>query len=281
MSAEMSRLALGCARIGSFNNAQSLSESCRLIEQAMDLGVTTIDTSNIYGQGDSERAIGSALQHMRDTAFIVTKAGRRFSARMQVLRPLKPLLRPALAIAQQRRAKPQNGNAVSRRREAELLFDWSPAALTQSLEQSLRRLRTDRIDGLLLHSPPPAIAADEAVGRALEQLKRDGKVRRFGVSCDDLETLLCAMEMPGLSLVQLPWPVIARLDPHTSARIRAQGIGVMAREVIRAQPAIDAGDAVQRSLDHALVSTTVIGTTNAAHLCALARLARGANVVTA
>ncbi len=136
----LSSLGLGCARIGSFGNTQGLRDSRRLVAAAIELGVTTIDTSNIYGQGDSERQIGLALAHLRDRVFLVTKAGRNFSAKMRALAPLKPILRPILAARRKSEGGPTT-SLVTARRGAEMRADWKPAALAASLEGSLRRLR--------------------------------------------------------------------------------------------------------------------------------------------
>ncbi len=94
--APVSRLGLGCSQVGSFGNPASLAQSRALIRQALDLGVNHFDTADIYGQGDSERAIGQAIQGRRGEAFVVTKFGKRFSAKMRLLRPLKPLIKPLL-----------------------------------------------------------------------------------------------------------------------------------------------------------------------------------------
>ena len=93
----ISRLGLGCSRIGSFNNPLSDRDALRLVQSALDMGVRVLDTANVYGQGDSERVIGRALKGRRDDAFVVTKCGMSFSPRMRLLLPLKPLLRPLLA----------------------------------------------------------------------------------------------------------------------------------------------------------------------------------------
>ncbi|WP_340318193.1 aldo/keto reductase [Rhizorhabdus argentea] len=269
----LSRLGLGCARIGSFNNPQSLSESRALVARAIEMGVTTIDTSNIYGQGDSERQIGLALRGRRELAFLVTKTGKDFSGKMKLMRLLKPLLRPLLAARKGGAGNAQaSGSAVTARRAAEMREDWRPEAFRPSLEASLKRLETDRVDGLLLHSPPAAVAADPAVGAALAALKAAGKLRHFGVSCDDKACLVAALTMPGLSLLQLPWNVIADLDDETACAIRERGILVLAREVIRLQPGVTAVDAVRGSTDHPLVTSALIGTTSTQHLTALAAM---------
>ena len=261
----LSPLGLGCSRIGSFNNPQPLAESRALVSAAIDLGVTTIDTSNIYGQGDSEQQIGRALQGRRDQAFIVTKAGRGFSAKMRLLRPLKPILRPLLT------RRDSSRTAVTAQRDDEMRVDWRPAHFAPSLEQSLRRLCTDRVDGFLLHSPPAAVAGDPAIGSALAALKAAGKVRHFGVSCDDRACLDQALTMPGLSLLQLPYNLIEEVETDGLAeRIRERGILVLAREVIRLQPLLDPASAVRRASTQPIVSCTLVGTSSRKHLAALA-----------
>lgn len=263
-----SPLGLGCSRIGSFNNPQSLGESERVVRSALDLDVTLLDTSNIYGQGDSERVIGRAIKGRRDQAFVVTKTGRGFSTKMRLLQPLKPFLRPLL------RAKGGAPSAVTARRGDALRYDWKPEAFAPSVDASLRRLDTDYIDGLLLHSPPAAVAGDPAVGAALAALRQAGKVRRYGVSCDDSATLDAALTMDGIGMIQLPWDVIA-VTPDLAARTVDRGIVVLAREVIRLQPGLTPHQAVAASVAHPGVSCTLVGTTRIENLLSLVQMIDG------
>jgi aryl-alcohol dehydrogenase-like predicted oxidoreductase len=256
----LSRLGLGASRIGSFNNPQSLSASLRLIRGALDLGVTTIDTANIYGQGDSERAIGRALAGVRDQAFIITKGGRLFSARARALRWIKPLVRPLLAA--------RGGQAVSARRGDELRADWSGPALTRSLDASLRRLRTDRVDGFLLHSPPAAVAADPEVHAALAAVRAAGKARHVGISCDDRAALEGALTMPALTMLELPVDLLADAAEFADA-IAARAIIVIAREVISLRPDLTPAAAVRDALARPPVGCALVGTTRLAHLADL------------
>lgn len=259
----LSRLGLGCSRIGSFNNPQSWRESEALVRAALDMGVTVFDTSNIYGQGDSESVIGRALADGgRDRAFVLTKGGQVFSARTRALLWVKPVLRPLLALRQQ-------GGRITARRGAALGADWRPAALMRSLDASLRRLRTDYVDGFVLHSPPAAIAADPAVGAALATMRAQGKARHVGVSCDDLATLEAALAMPALTLLELPSDVIAAVG-HLAEDIRRRGIVVIAREVIRHRPDLPPVQAVRAGLADPMVRCALVGTTSLAHLAELA-----------
>ena len=259
----ISRIGLGCSRIGSFNNLASTADLRRLLDASFDMGVTLYDTSNVYGQGDSERELGRFLAAgRRDKAFVVTKAGKQFSWKMRLLRPFKPLLKPLMS----RKAS----ESVTARRGDNIGQDFSPGHLGEAVEGSLRRLRVDALDGFLLHSPPPAAAGDPAVWEALARLKTSGKVRAFGVSCDDVETLEAALPMPGLTLLQLPHDVLTQAkDSALGERLNAPGLTVLAREVIRMQPALSAQEAVHAAFGLPGVDCVLIGSSKIAHVKAI------------
>src|SRR4051794_35398169 len=88
--AELSRVGLGCSRVGSMGNTASTREIRATLALALERGINLFDTASIYGQGDSEREIGRLLARRRDRAFVVTKIGKLFSRRMRLLRPFKP-----------------------------------------------------------------------------------------------------------------------------------------------------------------------------------------------
>ena len=250
-------LGLGCSRIGSFGNSASLRDIRALLERSLDLGVNLLDTADIYGQGDSEREIGRLLAGRRDKAFVVTKVGKRFSRRMQLMRPLKPLLKPLLAMAK---------SAVVGQRDANLATDFSPKHVTAAAEASLRRLNFDSVDALLLHSPPAA-EITPAVGEALAGLKKAGKVKHFGISCDDLPALKAALEIPGVELLELPLDVIDQaIEMRLTDVIRKRSIGVLAREVIRLQPGIPPAKALRQAAARATVTSVILGTSSVRHL---------------
>lgn len=257
-------LGLGCARIGSFNNPSPLAESIALIRGAMALGVTLLDTANIYGQGDSERAIGQAVHGARDEAYIVTKGGLAFSAKMRLLRPLKPLLRPLMA-------KGEMDNAATAGRAAAMRADWSMAGLVASLDGSLRRLRTDRVDAFLLHSPSAEILARPGPAEALARISASGRAALVGVACDDLASLDAALAIDGVRILELPWDVLAEIaDGPRAAAIAARGIAVIAREVLKLQPGVTPATAVANARALPIVSTTLIGSRRLDRVRALA-----------
>jgi pyridoxine 4-dehydrogenase len=246
-------LGLGCARIGSFNNPDTLKDSIALIHAAMAMGVTLLDTANIYGQGDSERAIGRAVRHARDTAFIVTKGGMGFSPKMRLMRPFKPILRRLLA-------RGEMNNAVTAQRAGAMRTDWSAAALVASLDGSLARLRTDRVDAFLLHSPSAEILARPDPVEALARIRASGRAALVGVACDDLAGLDAAVAIEPVEILELPWDVLAAIaDGPRAAAIAARGIAVIAREVLRFQPGVDPVRAVAAAHAMPIVSSTLIG----------------------
>jgi len=139
---EFSRIALGLWRLGSWQ--LTARQRLDFLEQALDLGITTIDHADIYG---SEVPFGEALAlapALRQRIEIITKCG----------------IVPGSQLA---------------------WYDTSRQHIIKSLENSLRDLKTDYVDLLLIHRPDPLMHADE-VAAAFEHLHRSGKVRHFGVS---------------------------------------------------------------------------------------------------
>jgi len=127
------------------------AESARAIERALDLGVTLFDTADAYGTGHAEELLGRVLGPVRDQVVIATKWGNR----------IEPATRQLLGE------------------------DGSPDQLRAAVHESLRRLKTDRIDVYQLHinGLPPAEAAD--LVPVLEDLVDQGLVRTYGWSTDN------------------------------------------------------------------------------------------------
>lgn len=259
--ASLSVLGLGCSRIGSIGNRTPLEEIRRTLARARDLGVTVFDTANIYGQGDSEREIGRAFAQNRDEVFVVTKLGKHFSTKMRMIRPLKPLLAPLLA------RMPAAKNSVVARRGDNMGEDFSPGRFMPELEASLRRLRFDHVDALLLHSPPAAVLAVPGVTEALQELVASGKARFFGVSVDDYACLAAAVRIPGLTLVQAPLDVLDEAGrTGLASEIAERRIGVFGREVIQARPDLTPPAAVAAAAARPDVTCVVAGASRIAHL---------------
>jgi aryl-alcohol dehydrogenase-like predicted oxidoreductase len=256
----LSAIGLGCSRIGSFNSPLSRPDVQSLLAAAFDCGVSVFDTSDVYGQGDSERELGRFLVgHRREAAFVVTKGGKLFSKKMRLLRPFKPLLKPLLARGARK--------AISARRTDEMSEDFSSAHIIRAVEGSLRRLRADKLDGFLLHSPPASTVSDLSVWETMLRLRESGKIATFGVSCDTIDVVDASLRVPEVTLLELPYNVLAAMDNSDSAReIARRQIVVLAREVIRCQPGVEPDKAIRNAASMRLVSTVLVGTSNIQNL---------------
>jgi aryl-alcohol dehydrogenase-like predicted oxidoreductase len=138
---EVSVVGLGA---NNFGNRCDYEQTLAVIDAALDVGVTLIDTADIYSQGTSEAFIGRALAGRRDRVLVATKFGKPMEARPEERR-------------------------------------GSPAYIRWAVEESLRRLRAEAIDVYQMHEPDPATPIEETLG-ALDDLVRAGKVRWIGSS---------------------------------------------------------------------------------------------------
>lgn len=143
---EVSAIGLGCMGMSAFYGAHDDAQSTAVIHRALDLGVTLLDTAEMYGPLTNETLLGQALRGRRDQAFIATKFGIRYNADRSAL-----------------------------------LVDGSPANVRRSIEGSLQRLGVDHVDLYYLHRVDPDTPIEETVG-AMADLVSEGKVRFLGLS---------------------------------------------------------------------------------------------------
>jgi aryl-alcohol dehydrogenase-like predicted oxidoreductase len=252
------RLGLGCSRLGSMLGADA-AQAARLLHHALDRGVTLFDTADIYGQGDSERLIGAAIAG-RDDVTVITKAGQCFSPMQRLVARVKAPLRPLI------RALPRLRGSVAQHRAAPLPRDYSGAHLRRAVEGSLRRLRRERIELFLLHSPslPQLLAAEEGVA-LLARLVEEGKLGGWGVSADDAAVAQAAMTLPGLAALQLPLALAPALRTALP-RAEAAGTALIWREIFTgARDAAGRGAALAAALGQGS-GIALVGTTSMAHL---------------
>jgi aryl-alcohol dehydrogenase-like predicted oxidoreductase len=220
----VSDLGLGCQSLGGGLYYRDKRESIATVRRALDEGVNFFDTSDHYSQGLSERWLGEALRGRRQEVVVATKAGTcytplgKLAARMRpVLRPCSPYLRPLKVSLHRMRATQRRKN-------------FSSAYLMRSVEASLRRLDTDYLDLFQLHKPPASELAEGAWCETLEQLRRQGKIRSYGISCATVDDAMRCLDMPGIAAVQIG---VSMLDleaiPEFLGRAQARSLGVIAR----------------------------------------------------
>jgi aryl-alcohol dehydrogenase-like predicted oxidoreductase len=147
----VSDVALGAMMFGAMGNPDH-EDSVRIIHRALDAGINLIDTADVYSAGESEEIVGTAIKARRDDVVLASKFGLPMG-------------------------EDPNQRGASRR--------W----ITQSVENSLRRLGTDHLDVYQLHRPDHETEVGETLS-ALSDLVQAGKIRAFGSSMFPAETIV-------------------------------------------------------------------------------------------
>ncbi len=221
----VSELGLGGARIGGVFQRDP-ARFVRLLHAALDAGINFFDTADMYSQGESEKLLGRAFRGRRDEVVLASKAGYRLPAQRRLAAHLKPLLRPLIRAVGLRR---ENLPASVR---GEPTQDFSPAYLRSAIEGSLRRLQTDRLDLFQLHSPPAEVVRRGDFVAALETLRKEGKIRWYGVSCDTADAATAALAHPGVCALQLRLNLLDRGFLPVLQAARQRRVAVIARECL-------------------------------------------------
>jgi len=181
---EVRRLGFGAMRI-----VADPEEGKRVLRRAVELGVTLIDTADIYGAGRSEEIIAEALHPYPEGLVIATKGG--------------------LGWGLQKRIR-----------------DGRPEHLRQACDDSLRRLKLERIDLYQLHRHDPEVPIEESVG-ALEELRREGKIRLIGLSNVSTSQLRAAQAVTRIVSVQNEYNRGLLIAEEVLAACEAEGIAFL------------------------------------------------------
>ncbi|WP_339637673.1 aldo/keto reductase [uncultured Sulfitobacter sp.] len=230
MSPDALKLGLGCSRLGSVNGATG-PEAIKILHRALDEGVRFFDTSNIYGQGDSERLIGEALKGRNDCV-VCSKGGKYLSLRRRMLVPFKGVLRTLVRGSKHARA------GVANARANPMPTRWDGAFLTASLDASLRRLKRERIEMFMLHSPAASVIARGEAISALAAAQDAGKIGIIGVSVDDVACAEACLADPRIRALQVPLlPGVTEFEP-VLAHAEKSGVYLVAREILGGASAV-------------------------------------------
>ena len=169
------------------------AESLRALHHALDVGMNFIDTADAYGRGHSEELIAQVLKTRRNEVVLATKGGNQYT--------LRPLVR-----------------------------NFDPDYIAGALEQSLRRLQIEAIDLYQLHNPTAEVMRRGEIFELLDRLRRQGKIRYYGVSLETAADGLVAIQTGKPDTLQVVYNILHQ-DPEDQLfpLARKENIGIIAR----------------------------------------------------
>ena len=239
------------------NKDDTANEAWRLLNGLLDSGVNFIDTSPDYGS--SEEIIGQAISHRRDEFYLATKCGCNIPP-------------------------PEKGS-----KEGTHL--WTKQMLLKNIDLSLQRMKTDHVDIWQMHNPKPDVVQEADLVAAMEEVKKQGKVRHVSIS-STLPALQSYIDWGVFETFQIPYSGLERQHEEAISAAAKAGAGIIIRGgVAKGEPgeSLESNKRwkpwVQANLDelcsegesrsafllrftisHPDMHTTIVGTRNPAHL---------------
>ncbi|KQC33476.1 oxidoreductase [Nonlabens sp. YIK11] len=190
----VSEIGLGAWQLGAQSGWKNMSErdAIRLVQEATDLGVNFFDTAPNYGHGTSEERLGKSLKNVNRSDIVInTKFGHS--------------------------------------KEGQINFD--AANIRTSLEASLKRLQTDYVDSLIIHSPPASYLDGFKNDHydILEQLVIEGKIKGYGASLDTYEDMKTLMDTTNAKVIEVFFNMLHQDTAKGFDQAQKQNIGIIAK----------------------------------------------------
>src|ERR1700754_1215524 len=172
-------------------------QAARVIDRGLEGGINFFDTADLYNKGMNEEWVGRVLRHRREAVVLATKVGNQWR---------------------------EDGSG----------WDWNPRKeyILRAVEESLRRLQTDRIDLYQLHGGTLEDPIDEAI-EAFEQLQQQGKIRYYGISSIRPNVIREYIRRSHIVSVMMQYSLLDRRPEESCLQLlKDAGIGVLARGVL-------------------------------------------------
>lgn len=163
---EISEISLGTWQVGGvWGDDFSHENADKILNAAVDAGINFIDTADVYGDGESEKAVGRFVKSRSERIFVATKCGRQ----------LNPHVNEA----------------------------YQPAVLRKFVENSLKNMGLETLDLIQLHCPPTEVYYRPEIFELFDRLKDEGKILNLGISVEKVEEALKGIEFDNVTTVQI------------------------------------------------------------------------------
>ncbi|MFC2116690.1 aldo/keto reductase [Bacteroidota bacterium] len=163
---DISRISLGTWQVGGkWGTEFDHKNADSILNLAVDKGINFIDTADVYGNGESEKAVGRLIRNRSERIYVATKCGRKLN--------------------------PHTNQS------------YTPEALRGFVEDSLVNMQLETLDLVQLHCPPTPVYYRPEIFELFDKLKEEGKVQNLGVSVEKVEEALKAIEYPNVTTVQI------------------------------------------------------------------------------
>ena len=163
---EVSEISLGTWQVGGkWGDDFSHATAHKILNTAVDTGINFIDTADVYGGGESEKAVGKFVKSRSERIFVATKCGRQLN--------------------------PHTNEA------------YKPAVLRKFVEDSLKNMGLETLDLIQLHCPPTEVYYRPEIFELFDRLKDEGKILNLGISVEKVEEALKGIEFENVTSVQI------------------------------------------------------------------------------
>lgn len=189
----ISGISLGTWQVGGkWGDDFSHENAEKIINTAIDAGINFIDTADVYGDGESEKAVGKVLKTRKERIFVATKCGRKLNPHVNK--------------------------------------SYQPETLRKFVEDSLKNMNLEKIDLIQLHCPPTEVYYRPEIFELFDRLKDEGKILNMGVSVEKVEEALKAIEYPNVTTVQIIFNVFRQRPAELFFKEAARkNVGIIVR----------------------------------------------------